>query len=135
MNLEHRSLGDRFSDEFYYSPNHIWISVDEALVTLGVTHLIPNKLGELLYFDAPEVGDRVTKDFSFGSLESVKDWVSLISPVSGLIVEVNLEVVEQPFMLNDDPYENGWILRAEIESEKELVDLIRAAEYKVLSVK
>ena len=125
---------DLYPEEFYYSSNHVWISVDETLVTMGITHLVPSKLGEILYFDAPDVGDRVTKEVSFGSLESVTDWISLISPVSGLIVELNAEVTEEPFILNDDPYEIGWILKVEIESEKELVELIRAPDYRSLKI-
>ena len=119
----------------YYSSNHIWISVDETLITLGITHLVPDKLGEVLYFDPPEEGDRVVKDGSFGSLESITDWITLVSPVNGLIVEVNSTIIDQPYILNDDPYESGRIVRVEIEGEKELVDLIRAPQYKMLSLK
>ena len=134
-NLDHSSKEVESSEALYYSVNHIWISVDETLLTLGVTHLVPNKLGEILFFDAPEEGDRIVRDNSFGSLESITDWMALVAPVSGLIVELNPNIIEQPFILNDDPYEGGWILRVEIESEKELVDLIRAAQYKMLSIK
>lgn len=130
--LETSNKALKFPDELYYSANHLWISVDENLLTLGVTHLIPDKLGEILYFDAPDVGDRVTKDISFGSLESVTDWITLISPMCGLIVELNDELVEQPYILNDDPYLSAWILKVEIESEKELVELMRVPEYKLI---
>lgn len=133
-NLEPWNFTNRFPEEFYYSRNHIWVSVDENLVTLGVTHLIPGKLGEVLYFDAPEVGDRISKETAFGTLEGVTNWATLISPVFGLIVELNEELLEQPFLLNDDSYDAGWILRAEVESEKELIDLIRAPEYKLLKI-
>lgn len=116
-------------EEFFYSANHLWIAVDENVLTLGITHVIPEELGEILYFDGPEVGDRISEGDSLGFLESVTGWCNLISPVDALVIEMNLEILDQPFLINDDPYE-GWILKAEIESENKLIELMKAPEYK-----
>lgn len=119
----------RFSDELYYSNSHIWALVDENVLTLGVTHPALEKLGEILYIDSHEVGDRIVQGNRFAVIESVKNVLDLMSPVNGLIFELNSLVIETPFVINDDPYGDGWIFKAEIESEKDLVQMMRAPEY------
>ena len=117
-------------EDCYYAETHEWAQVDENIVTLGRTEFSEDKLGEIIYIDLPEQGTKVNKGESFGSIESVKEMSDLISPVSGTVIEINESLFEDPGLLNDDPMNTGWILKIEMDSEKELATLARAAEYR-----
>ncbi|MGZ5279809.1 MAG: glycine cleavage system protein GcvH [Pseudobdellovibrionaceae bacterium] len=118
------------SEEFYYSQNGEWVQVDENLVTVGLTDFRLDQLGEVLFLDLPEEGKLVRQGEAFFSVESVKQIHDLISPVSGTIVEVNQDLYENPNRLNDEPFGEGWVIRIEMENEKDLATLMRASEYK-----
>jgi glycine cleavage system H protein len=118
-----------FPDELYYTSNHHWILVDDNLLTIGITAPVAATLGEILYLDLLEQGDRVNKDQTFGTAESIREVFDLISPISGLIVEVNAAVLDEPFLINDDPFGDGWILRVEMEDEREMMAFIRFDAY------
>jgi glycine cleavage system H protein len=120
----------KIPSELYYSQTHEWAQVDENLLTLGVTDFMLDQLGEVLYLDLPEEGDRVTRGEFFSTIESCKEVRDLISPVNGMIFEVNYQLLEDPGMLNDDPYGEGWLVRIEIENEMDLALLSRASQYK-----
>ena len=118
------------SEEFYYAQNGEWVQVDENLVTVGLTDYCLYHLGEALYLDLPEEGKIVRQGESFFSIESAKHIHDFISPVSGTIIEVNQSLYENPDALNDDPFNEGWIIKIEMENEKDLATLMRSAEYK-----
>jgi glycine cleavage system H protein len=119
-------------EEYYYTKDHEWAQVDENVVTVGITEFAQDALGEIVYVELPEEGQKVTQTEAFGVVESVKAASDLIAPVSGTVIEVNTSIVDDPGVLNDDPINNGWMIRIEMDSEKELASLMRAPDYKKL---
>ena len=117
-------------EEYYYTKDHEWAQVDENVVTVGITEYAQDNLGEVVYIELPEEGQKVTQGESFGAVESVKSANDLIAPVSGTVIEVNSSIGENPGPLNDDPMNDGWLIRIEMDTEKELAALMRAPEYK-----
>ncbi|MEK7357807.1 MAG: glycine cleavage system protein GcvH [Bdellovibrionota bacterium] len=117
-------------EDFYYTKDHEWAQVDENIVTIGVTEFAQEQLGEVVYVELPEEGQKVNQGESFGVVESVKAASDLYAPVSGTVIEVNMTLMEDPGSLNDDPMNNGWLIRIEMDSEKELANLVRAPEYR-----
>lgn len=119
-------------EDFYYTKEHEWAQVDENIVTIGVTEFAQEQLGEVVYVELPEEGQKVNQGESFGVVESVKAASDLYAPVSGTVIEVNNALLEDPGSLNDDPMNNGWLIRIEMDSEKELAALMRVPEYRKL---
>ena len=119
-------------EEYYYTKDHEWAQVDENVVTVGITQYAQEQLGEIVYVDLPEEGSKVTQHEDFGVVESVKAASDLIAPVSGTVVEVNTAHLEDPGLINDDPMNDGWLLRIEMDTEKELAALLKAPDYKKL---
>lgn len=122
-------------EEYYYTKDHEWAQVDENVVTVGLTEYAQDALGEVVYIELPEEGQKVTQGESFGAVESVKSANDLIAPVSGTVIEVNSGIGENPGPLNDDPMNDGWLIRIEMDTEKELANLMRAPDYKKLIAK
>ncbi len=119
-------------EEYYYTKDHEWAQVDENVVTVGITAYAQDTLGEVVYVELPEEGQKVTQGEPFGVVESVKAVSDLIAPVSGTVIEVNASMTESPGSLNDDPMNDGWLIRIEMDTEKELANLMRAPDYKKL---
>ena len=119
-------------EDYYYTKDHEWAQIDENVVTVGITEFAQDQLGEIVFVELPEEGSKVTQDERFGVVESVKSVSDLIAPVSGTVVEVNGSHLEDPGLVNDDPMNQGWLLRIEMDAEKELAALIKAPEYKKL---
>jgi glycine cleavage system H protein len=119
-------------EENYYTKDHEWAQVDENVVTVGITEYAQDSLGEVVYVELPEEGEKVTQSEKFGVVESVKAVSELLAPISGTVIEVNAGVIDAPGILNDDPMNNGWLIRIEMDTEKELSNLMRAPEYKKL---
>lgn len=119
-------------EEYYYSKDHEWAQVDENIVTVGVTEFAQSQLGEIVYVELPEEGAKVNQGESFGVVESVKAASDLYSPVSGTVIEVNQALADDPAGLNDDPMNDGWLIRIEMDTEKELANLMRAPDYRKL---
>lgn len=119
-------------EENYYTKDHEWAQIDENVVTVGITEYAQDSLGEIVYVELPEEGQKVTQGESFGVVESVKAVSDLLAPVSGTVLEVNMSMMDNPGTLNDDPMNDGWLIRIEMDTEKELANLMRAPEYKKL---
>lgn len=119
-------------EDFYYTKDHEWAQVDENIVSIGITEFAQEQLGEIVYVELPEEGAKVNQGESFGVVESVKAASDLYAPVSGTVIEVNMALLEDPSSLNDDPMNDGWLIRIEMDSEKELANLVRVADYKKL---
>ncbi len=125
-------MGFIVPEDLYYTKDHEWAQVDENIVTVGITEFAQDSLGEIVYVELPEEGSKVTQNESFGVIESVKAASDLYSPVSGTVIEVNMTLMDNPSVLNDDPLNEGWLVRIEMDTEKELANLMRAPDYKKL---
>lgn len=119
-------------EDLYYTKDHEWAQVDENIVTVGVTEYAQEALGEIVYVELPEEGQKVTQGEPFGVIESVKAVSDLYAPVSGTVIEINSGLNDDPGVLNDDPMNNGWLVRIEMDSEKELANILRVPDYKKL---
>ncbi|MBK8201840.1 MAG: glycine cleavage system protein GcvH [Bdellovibrionales bacterium] len=119
-------------EENYYTKEHEWAQVDENVVTVGVTEFAQDQLGEIVYVELPEEGAKVTQGEPFGVIESVKAANDLYAPVSGTVIEVNASLGDAPGTINDDPMNEGWMVRIEMDTEKELANLMRAPDYRKL---
>ena len=121
---------DSYPDELRYHPEHDWARIEGDTATLGITWYGQDALGELVHYEAPDVGSAITNDSSYGEVESVKAVSDLISPLSGEVLEVNAKVVDAPETVNDDPYGDGWLIRIRMSSPDELEQLLDVAAYK-----
>lgn len=115
-----------YPNELQYSKSHEWIKIKDGIAIIGISDFAQDALGDVVFINLPAVGDEVTAGESFGDVESVKAVSDLISPVSGVICEVNEELEDSPENLNSDPY-GAWIIKVEAVSETE--DLLSAADY------
>ncbi len=112
-----------------YHPEHDWARVDGDVATLGITWYAQEQLGEVVFFDPPQVGKSVTKDEPYAEVESVKAVSDVVSPVTGEIVEVNEALADAPENVNDDPYGEGWLVKVRLSDPSELDSLMDAEAY------
>ena len=124
------AASESYPDELKYHREHDWARVDGDEAVLGITWFAQDALGELVHYEPPEEGQRLTKDSSYGEVESVKAVSDLIAPLSGEVVEVNAKVVETPETVNDDPYGEGWLVRIRLSDPSEVDDLLDVEAYK-----
>jgi glycine cleavage system H protein len=121
---------ESYPDDLKYHPEHDWARIDGDEATLGVTWFAQDALGELVHFEPPDEGSNVSKDQSYGEVESVKAVSDLISPLSGEVLEVNAKVVDTPETVNEDPYGEGWLIRIRLSDPSEVDALQDAAAYR-----
>jgi glycine cleavage system H protein len=114
--------------KFRYTREHEWISVDGNIGTIGITDYAQNSLGDIVYVDMPKVGDAVSANATFGSVESVKAVSDLYSPVSGTVTEVNEALKIEPDKINSAPHET-WIIKVQLTNPTEFDALLDAATY------
>jgi glycine cleavage system H protein len=119
-----------YPDDLLYHPEHDWARVEGDEAVLGITWHAQDALGELVHFEPPDVGATVSKDGSYGEIESVKAVSDLISPLSGEVLEVNQDVVDAPETVNEDPHGRGWLIRIRMANPGERDQLLTAAEYR-----
>lgn len=112
----------------FYSESHEWVKVDGETAIIGISDHAQQVMGNIVYVDMPEEEDEVTANEDFGAVESVKAASDLISPVSGMVVEVNEALADAPELLNKDAYEN-WIIKVKMDDPEELKNLMDAAAY------
>jgi|SRR6476620_10713352 glycine cleavage system H protein len=124
------ATSESYPDDLKYHHEHDWARIEGDEAVLGVTWYAQDALGELVHYEAPDVGSAITKDSSYGEVESVKAVSDLISPLSGEVLEVNAKVVDAPETVNDDPYGDGWLIRIRMSSPDELEQLLDVAAYK-----
>jgi glycine cleavage system H protein len=124
------AASESYPDDLLYHSEHDWARIDGDEATLGVTWFAQDALGELVHYEAPDVGSTVSKDASYGEVESVKAVSDLISPLSGTVLEVNAKVVSEPETVNEDPYGEGWLVRIKLADDSGADDLLDAAAYK-----
>ena len=126
------AAAENYPDELRYHREHDWARVEDGEATFGITWFAQDALGELVHFEPPETGTTISKDESYGEVESVKAVSDLISPLSGEVLEVNAKVVEAPETVNEDPYREGWLVRIRMTDPSEVDGLLDADAYKAL---
>jgi glycine cleavage system H protein len=126
------AAAESYPAELRYHPEHDWARLEDGEATIGITWFAQDALGELVHFEAPDEGATVTKDQSYGEVESVKAVSDVIAPVSGEIVAVNQKVVDEPESVNEDPYGEGWLLRVRLSDPAELDSLLDVDAYRAL---
>ncbi|MBO8176244.1 glycine cleavage system protein GcvH [Aeribacillus pallidus] len=115
--------------ELRYSEEHEWVKVEGDKVKIGITDFAQSELGDIVFVELPEVGDEVTANEPFGSVESVKTVSELYAPMSGKVVAVNDELNDNPEYVNESPYEKAWMIVIEPSDMSELEQLMTAEQY------
>ena len=118
-----------FPEGLKYSKEHEWVLVEDKVAIIGITEFAQHELGDVVYVELPEVGEKVVKDDPFGAVESVKAVSDVFAPVGGTVVEINDTLPESPETINDDPYGDGWMIKVEMTDKDDLKDLMSAEEY------
>jgi glycine cleavage system H protein len=124
------AASESYPEDLLYHPEHDWARVDGNEAVLGVTWFAVDALGELVHYEPPAVGATVSKDASYGEVESVKAVSDLIAPLSGEVLEVNATVVDAPETVNEDPYGEGWLIRIRLSDPSEAGGLLDVATYR-----
>ena len=118
-----------YPEELKYHPEHDWARIDGDTATFGVTWYAQDSLGEIVFFDPPEVGTSVTNDETYAEVESVKAVSDVFAPLSGEIVEVNDTLAESPENINADPYGEGWMVKVRLSDPGEVDSLMDVSAY------
>jgi glycine cleavage system H protein len=122
-----------YPDDLRYHDQHDWVRLDgDEHAVFGITWYAQDSLGEVVFYDPPEVGATVDKDASYAEVESVKAVSDVIAPMSGEIVEVNEGLADTPEQINEDPYGEGWLVKVKLTSPTEAEALLGAEEYRKL---
>jgi glycine cleavage system H protein len=123
---------ESYPDGLLYHPEHDWARIEGDEAVLGVTWFAQDALGELVHYEAPAVGSSTTKDESYGEVESVKAVSDVIAPLTGEILAVNARAVEEPEVVNEDPYGEGWLIRIRLSDPAEVDALLGVEAYRAI---
>ena len=118
-----------YPEDLKYHPEHDWARIEGDEAVLGVTWYAQDSLGEVVFFEGPEVGSEVTKDQPYAEVESVKAVSDVVAPVSGEVIAVNESLSDAPEAINADPYETGWLVKVRLSDPSEADSLMDAAAY------
>jgi glycine cleavage system H protein len=121
-----------YPDDLKYHEEHDWVRIDGDQATFGITWYAQDALGEVVFFDPPEVGASVSKDASYAEVESVKAVSDVFAPLSGEIIEVNAALADSPEKINEDPYGEGWLVKVRLSDPSEVDALLDVGPYKEL---
>lgn len=116
-------------EDLHYTQSHEWVRIEGEIGTIGITEYAQKQLGEIVYLELPEVGHIYNADEEFGTVESVKAVSELFTPLSGEVTEVNRTAIEEPGIVNDDPFGDGWLVRLKLSTDEEIKKLMSAEEY------
>ncbi len=118
-----------FPEDLKYTEEHEWALLEGDLVSIGITDFAQDQLGDVVFVELPEEGERVEAGKAFGVVESVKAVSDIYAPLSGEIVEVNSDLPDAPETLNNSPYEDGWLIRIKPDDPSDLDEMMDSAEY------
>jgi len=118
-----------YPEDYLYSKDHEWISVQDNIGSIGITDYAQHELGDVVYVDLPEVGDTFEASEPFGSVESVKAVSEIFCPIGGEVIEVNSTLEEKPELINESPHQNAWLIKIRLNNPEELKELLNAEEY------
>jgi glycine cleavage system H protein len=121
-----------YPDDLKYHPEHDWARIEGDEATFGVTWYAQDSLGEIVFFDPPEVGSQVVKDQAYAEVESVKAVSDVFAPLSGEITAVNDSLADSPEKVNEDPYGEGWMVKVRLSDPSEADQLLDVGAYKDL---
>ncbi len=120
-------------ENLLYSHDHEWIVIVDGVATIGISHHAQDQLGDVVYLgDFPDIGSKLEKGDAMGVIESVKATSDIYAPLSGKLLEFNMDLVEAPELVNSDPYNEGWIARLKMSDKSEVEDLLDADKYEDL---
>ena len=123
---------ETYPEELKYHPEHDWARIEGDTATFGITWYAQNSLGEVVFFEPPDVGTEVAKDGTYAEVESVKAVSDVYAPLSGEVTEVNEALTDSPEKINEDPYGEGWLVKVKLSDPPEADALLDAAAYKEL---
>ena len=118
-----------FPEELKYSKEHVWVRIEGDSAVIGITDFAQEELGAISGVELPDEGDEVEQDDSVGSIEARKTVADIYAPFSGVVLSVNQEVLDTPTLLNDDPYDGGWLVEVALNDREELKGLMTADDY------
>ena len=118
--------------ELKYTKDHEWVRIDDKIATVGITDYAQSELGDIVYVEVETLDENLKKEEVFGSVEAVKTVSDLFLPISGKIIEINSNIEDNPEIINEDPYGDGWIVKMEIDDLGEAEDLLDSESYKNL---
>jgi glycine cleavage system H protein len=120
---------ESYPHDLRYHEQHDWARVENAEAVFGITWFAQDRLGELVHYEPPQEGNSVAREESYGEVESVKAVSDLIAPLSGKVIAVNRRVVDEPELVNEDPYGDGWLVRVRLTAPGEIDELMDAETY------
>jgi glycine cleavage system H protein len=123
---------ESYPEDLRYHPEHDWARIEGSEATFGITWYAQDALGEVVFYEPPEVGATITKDEPYAEVESVKAVSDVFAPLSGEISEVNEALSDNPERINEEPYGNGWLVRVKLAEPSEADQLMDAAAYREL---
>jgi glycine cleavage system H protein len=126
------AVPESYPDELLYHPEHDWARVEGEEATFGITWYAQDSLGEVVFVDPPGVGSTVKADESYAEIESVKAVSDVYAPLSGEVLAVNEAVSETPELINEDPYDAGWLIKVKLSDPSETEKLLDVAAYRKL---
>ena len=112
-----------------YTKDHEWISIDGDIATVGITDFAQSELGDIVYVEVDTIDENLNKDEVFGTVEAVKTVSDLFIPVSGEILEFNESLNDNPELINESPYDEGWIIKMKVENSDQLIELLDSKSY------
>ncbi len=116
--------------DLQYTAEHEWVKVDGDIATIGITDYAQGELGDIVFVELPEVGDETKQEDSFGTIEAVKAVSELYAPLSGEIIETNAQLEDQPELINNSPYGDGWLIKLKVSDKTELEQLLSSEAYR-----
>ena len=119
-----------YPEDLKYHAEHDWARIEGDQATFGITWFAQDALGEVVFFDPPEVGSSVSRDQAYAEIESVKAVSDVFAPLSGEVLEVNRKAVDEPEIVNEDPYGEGWLIRIRVSDPSEAESLLDAEAYR-----
>ena len=118
--------------ELKYTKDHEWVRIENNIATVGITDYAQSELGDIVYVEIETLDESLKKEEVFGSVEAVKTVSDLFLPISGKIVEINQSIEDNPEVINEDPYERGWIVKIQVDNPDEMNELLDSESYKEL---